>query len=158
MKKFLAIAILSITTLCVSAQSTTPRYGLSAGRDNTGRVLTWGATTVTPSSATVTIPAQNKYSNLVTIGSSTAVTTVSAVLTSSYLDDRMDVKVLSAAADRTLTFVSASFVGNVMATQSGSLLPIATGSTQVVPSGKTAIFKFTFDGAKWNEVSRSVQP
>ena len=158
MKKFLTLSLICLSTLFVSAQTTTPRYGLTAGKDNTGRILTWGATTVTPSSATVTIPAQSKYSNLVTVSSSTAITTVSAVVTGSYLDDRMDLKVLSAAADRTLTFVSGAFVGNIMATQSGTVLPIATGSTQVIPSGKSAIFKFTFDGAKWNEVGRSVQP
>ena len=144
MKKFIfsIIAILAVTF--VSAQSTSPRFGTAKNQDNTYRALTLGATTVTPTSTLVTLPAQTKFTNIVTVASTSLSPTFTANVSSSYLGDQMKVLVAAnSAGTRTIT-LSTNLIG--------------TATTQTVEASKKASFTFLFDGSKWIETSRCVEP
>lgn len=142
-KLFLALTLSLLFTSCVLAQSTSPRYGLLKNQDNTGRVLTYGSLTVTPTGTLVTIR-PNAYTSLITIATTSLSPTFTVNVGGSYLSDKMDLLItLNATGTRTLTF-STNLIG--------------TATTMTVAASKQALLTYIFDGAKWMEISRSVQP
>jgi hypothetical protein len=144
MKKLLLIAMLGLFVNVANAQTVTPRYGITKNNDNTGRVLTWTSNTITPTSTLVTV-APNAYQSLITIASTSISPTFTANLKRSYLSDRINLLVTpNSTGTRTLTFGTGSFIG--------------TATTMTVAASKQALVTFIFDGAKYMEISRSVQP
>jgi len=144
MKKFIFLLLSILTLSTVSAQSTSTRFATSRTQDNTYRVLTVGASTITPVTATVTIPALTKYNNFVSVASTSLSPTFTANVTSSYYGDQMNL------------FVKADATGTRTVTLGANL--IGTASTATVAASKKALFIFVFDGAKWVESSRCVEP
>jgi hypothetical protein len=143
MKKLFSTFAIALC-ISVSAQSTAPRFGLTPGKDNTFRVLTAGATTVTPTSSLVTIPAQTKYENIVTIATnSVAAPTWTANATSSYLGDKMTILLAAYNATKTITF-STGF--------------LSSATTMTLAANKKATFVYFFDGASWREIARVPEP
>lgn len=144
MKKFTLSLIAIAFTVCLSAQSTATRFATTLSQENTYRVLTAGSTTITPTSTLVTIPALTKYTNIVSIASTSISPTFTANVTSSYYGDQMNL------------FVKAEATGTRTITLSTNLIGSATTAT--VAASKKALFTFMFDGAKWVETARNVEP
>lgn len=145
MKKYICSLLLFASAFVLSAQSTSPRFGTTANSDNTGRVITYGTATVTPTSTMVTIPAQKTFYKMVTVASVSISPTFTAAISSSYKADQMDLVILAeATGTRTIT-LSTNFIANA-------------ATTQTLAASKQATFRFVFDGSKWVEVARSIQP
>lgn len=147
MKKLIALSFLLAFTSCVLAQSTSPRYGITKNQDNTGRALAYGATTITPTSTMVTVSSvvNNKYYNYVTVASSSISPTFTANVTGAYLADKIDMVIKAdATGTRTIT-LGTNFIANA-------------ATTQTLAASKQALFRFIFDGSKYVEVARSIQP
>lgn len=144
MKKFILLSLTFLAVNFLSAQSTSTRFATSLSQENTYRVLTIGSTTVTPTSTMVTIPALTKYTNIVSIASTSISPTFTANVTSSYFGDQMKLFVKAdATGTRTIT-LGTNFIG--------------TATTQTLAASKKALFTFSLDGAKWVETSRCVEP
>lgn len=129
------------------AQFTYPRYGLAKNQDNTGRVLTFGATTITPTSTMVTVSSvvNNKYYSVVSVAATSISPTFTANITYAYLADKVDLVIKAdATGTRTIT-LGTNFIANAAA-------------TQTLAASKQAMFRFVFDGSKYVEVARSIQP
>lgn len=150
MKKFLlSLCLVAFAVTCTLAQTNTPRFGITKNSDNTGRVITYGATTVTPTSTMVTISSvtNNKSYNYIAVASTSISPTFTANVTSAAYADQLDVFVrLDATGTRTLTF-STNFIMNA-------------ATTQTLAASKQATFRFVFDGnrSKYVEVARSIEP
>lgn len=155
MKKLFLIATLALFASCISAQSTTPRFGITKNQDNTGRVLTYGANTITATSVIVSFVPSNKYYNLITLASTSLSPTFNATTTNAALGDNVDLLVLAnSTGARVITF-STNIIGNTALTYT----VLGTSSTTVaLPASKQALFSFKFDGAKFVWVSQSIQP
>lgn len=150
MKKFLlSLSLVAFALTCTLAQTNTPRFGITKNSDNTGRVITYGASTVTPTSTMVTISSaiNNKSYNYVSVSSVSISPTFTANVTSAAYGDQLDLFVrLEATGTRTITF-STNFICNAAA-------------TQTLAASKQATFRFVFDGnrSKYVEVARSIEP
>lgn len=142
MKIFLLLSVFMVGVL--SAQSDTTRFKTRTTQSNTYRVLTLSAYTVTPTSTLVTVPALTKYTNFVSVASTSISPTFTANVTSSYYGDQMNLFIKSyAQGTRTIT-LSTNLIG--------------TSTTATVAASKKALFTFMFDGASWIETSRCVEP
>lgn len=141
MKKILFV-LFTICTLAAVAQSTSPRFGTTAGRDNTYRALTCKLTALTDAagadSATI---ATTGYNNLVTIAALDSFTLKSPTVTKAFLGDQMTLVVSGSSGDF-VKFTGSNWV---------------SAGTATLSSGARAVIKFVFDGAKWVEASRVVQ-
>lgn len=84
MKKLFSILFLVAFTLTVNAQSTSPRFGTTANKDNTGRALTYGYTSATYA-ATLT-PAPDKFVNYYKV-TLTGAATINITVTNAKLGD-----------------------------------------------------------------------
>jgi hypothetical protein len=144
MKKLFALFAFC-AVLTVNAQTVTPRYGTAKNQDNTGRVLTYGTATVTPTSTMVTIPAQTTFYKYVSVASVSISPTFTANVANSYKADQMDLLILGeATGTRTIT-LSTNIIANA-------------ATTQTLAASKQALFRFVFNGSKWVEVARSIEP
>lgn len=144
MKKIIFLLSLIFVVSISNAQSTSTRFATTLSQENTYRVLTAGATTVTPTSTLVAIPALTKYNNIVAIASTSISPTFTANVTSSYYGDQMNLFVKAeATGTRTLT-LGTNFIGSA--------------TTATVAASKKALFTFIFDGTKWVETARNVEP
>lgn len=144
MKKIIFLLASILTFSVLSAQSDSTRFKTRTSNENSYRVLTLGAYTVTPVTATVTIPALTKFTNYVAVATTSLSPTFTANVSSSYYGDQMNLLVkANATGTRTVTL--------------GTNL-IGTATTQTVAASKKALFTFMFDGSKWVETARCVEP
>jgi hypothetical protein len=120
--------------------STTPRYGTTVGKDNTGRVLTQDFKT--PGYAATISIAASKQRTTVKPATLTGAVTFNAVTTDCFADDELVFLLTADTTARVATF-GTNFVS------AGTL-------TAAISKRATATFKF--DGAVWVEISRFVQP
>lgn len=144
MKKYILglIAVLAISF--ASAQTVTPRMGTGANNDNTGRSYTYNTTTVTPTSTLITFPSNVVNERVVVVASTSISPTFTANLTQNYLGDKLQVFINpNATGTRTITLGS-SFIGSA--------------STFTVAANKSSQIRFFFNGTKWIEVSKTVEP
>ncbi len=141
MKKLFAIAIIGLLSLGSFAQSTSPRFGTTPSKDNTGRVMTYKY--VAPAYASSYAVVANASETTVRIDSLTGAQTLTATLTNCYAADQLTIifKADTLTAGRVVTF-STGFV--------------SAGTLTVDKSQKAAIH-FTFDGVAWIETSRAKQ-
>lgn len=155
---FSIIAILTITAFTSTAQ----RYGTIVGRDNTGRVLTFGnisksdaasATVDTITTAlTNSVSSKGFYNTTVTFTvSDSAVLSISSTA-NSQPGDRLTV-VLNNSISSAASFVN--FLGYSALASKWKMA--STGTKIILASLKSAVLQFYFDGTYWNEVSRCVQ-
>lgn len=142
MKKLLSIfALVGLFAFASSAQITTPRFGTTPNKDNTGRVLTYKL--IEPAFATPYAVVANAYETTVRIDSLTAAQTLTATVTNCRIADKLTIifKADTLTAGRVVTF-STGFV--------------SAGTLTVDKSQKASIL-FTFDGVKWVETARAKQ-
>ncbi len=133
MKKFLSIIFLVTLTLGGFAQSTSPRFGVGANQDNTGRVLTYKY--LAPAySATYTVVA-NAYETTVKFGQLTGAITLVANVTQSYAADKLSMIFVADGTNRVVTF-STGF---------------ASGGNITVNASTTMTVNFVFNGVGWVE-------
>jgi hypothetical protein len=147
---FLSIAIFAGLTL--GAQSTTPRYGTSVGKDNTGRVLTYAYIKTADATAaaldTITFN-PNAFTTIFTPSVAIA--------------DSVCYKFSSTAQTYSLgdvcIFMVSKGAGAGKIKFGGSVVILSTASAAVaLAASKSAIIRFRFNGSKWIEESRMVQP
>lgn len=160
MKKLLTLVAIC-STIFMSAQTTTdPRFGVGPGKDNTFRVLQNAIITTTDLTQavldTITIT-PNAYNTLVTMKTGTAMTNIAdsvcykfATPTAGQVTYRLGDNV---------TFLVAKGTGNGKIKFGGSQFILSTASAAVlVNANKTLIMRFIWDGKKWVEVTRMIQP
>ena len=141
MKKFLFAVALMLSATFANAQSTAPRFGTTAGSDNTYRPMTLNYQSVTDASGVDTVTLRtNKFTNFVRV-TLTDTVSLSAVVTSCKAGDELIV-VATGSSGRRVKFVGSNFV--------------SAGSATVSTNG-TAIVTFLFTGTVWAEKSRIVQ-
>ena len=142
MKKIIAIICVAFVALTASAQSTTPRYGSGANNDNTGRALTYKYVSLTDASG----------SDSVTINPAAWETIYRVALVDSFYFKTPNVT-RSFAGDRVVVVASGASGTKVKFANTNLY---ATGTATLSAVGR-AIICFIFDGAKWVEVSRTIQ-
>ncbi len=143
MKKFILLLLVGVFSLAASAQSTTPRFGITANQDNTGRALTYKYVTVTDVAAADSVvarPAAWKTIYRVTLLDS--LTFKQPVVTNCYAGDN-------------ITIIAAAASGTPKLKFTGSLWQ--TAGTATLSTGLRAVITLVFDGAKWVEAGRVVQ-
>jgi hypothetical protein len=151
MKNILSILFVACT-LFVSAQSTSPRFGTSSGRDATGRVLTYAVITTTDLAQaaldTITF-SPNAFETIFRPSAS--------------IQDSVCYKFSSTTQTYSLgdicTFIVSKGTGAGKIKFGGSVVIYSTASAAVtLAANKSAIIRFRFNGTKWIEESRMVQP
>lgn len=142
MKKYIFSMILLAFTCMVMAQSTSPRFGTTAGKDNSYRMLQNKLTALTDAagadSATL---ATSAYNTIVTIAVLDSFTLKSPTVTNCYLGDQLTLIANGTSGDK-LKFTGSNWV---------------SAGTATLSSGLYAVIRFIFDGSKWVEASRVVQ-
>lgn len=142
MKKYIFSMILLAFTFAVMAQSTSPRFGTTAGKDNSFRMLQNKLTALTDAagadSATL---APSAYNTIVTIAALDSFTLKSPTVTNCFLGDELTLIVTGTSGDM-LKFTGSNWV---------------SAGTATLSSGLNAIIRFVFNGSKWVEASRVVQ-
>lgn len=140
MKKFLAIAAFALMFSTTSeAQSTTPRFGTTSNKDNTGRVLTYKYAAPAYGATITVVP--SAYETIYKVDSLTGNPSVVTTLTNAYVGDKIVFHFAAKGAARTVTF-------------STGMVP---SGTLVVDSAQVATATFMFSGSKFVEVSRAKQ-
>lgn len=144
MKNLILLFLLAFT-ISVSAQSTSPKFSTTKYGDNTGKSLTYGVLAVTPTSTMVTVTPSFKFYQLATVATTSISPTFTVSTTYSNKADQLDLLITSnATGTRTIT-LSTGFIANA-------------ATTQTLAASKQALFRFVFDGSKYVEVARSIQP
>ena len=141
MKKII-FAILIFAGFSATAQSTSPRWGTTAGGDNTARTLTYAYQTVTDASGNDSKTLNpNAYYTVVRVALTDSVTFASPTVTRSYAGDNLTI-IASGASGTKVKFGSSNFI---------------SAGTATISSGGRSVIKFVFDGAKWVECGRVTQ-
>lgn len=136
MKKIIFLALLAFS-LSASAQIATPRFGTTAGRDNTGRVLTYGYSAPAYASTITVVP--NAYETIYKVGTLTGNPSVVCTVTKAHVGDKVVFLFLTSGAARTVTFGTG----------------MIASATLVVDSAQNASATFVFNGTKFLEQSRA---
>lgn len=158
MKKISLLSILFAFAFGAVAQVTLPRFGTTKNSDNTGRVLTYAiitTTDVTSATLDTILLAPSNYETLVCMKTGTAMTNLtdsvcykfSSTSTSGYkLGDQV-------------TFMISKGTGAGKIKFGGSVYVLSTASAAVaLAANKSLIMRFRWNGAKWIEETRVVQP
>lgn len=141
MKNIFLIAFV-LFSLSVVAQSTTPRFGLTANGDQSSRMLNNAyASVVDTTGADSTILTTTAYSNIIKVALLDSFTLKTPVVAKNFFGDNLTLIVSGTSGDK-LKFTGTNWV--------------STG-TATLSSDVSAILKFVFNGAKWVEASRVVQ-
>lgn len=142
MKKLISFLFVLFAFVAVNAQSTKPRFGIVAGDDNTGRVLTYAYKTITEvAGADSTALYPNAFHTIVRVALTDSFYFKSPVVTKSFAGDNI-VIVASGASGTKLKFAGTNFI---------------SAGTATLSSLGRAVIRFIFDGAKWVETGRLVQ-
>ena len=145
MKRILSILILLVAVISLSAQSTTPRFGIVKSGDATGRNLTYGYVTQTDvagfDSVKVVPHAYETIYNLTISTDSLRFGTPN--VGQSYAGDVIKIIVQGTATGKKLTF--------------GTTTKYVSQGTLTTTTKLKAVVTFVFDGAKWVEQYRLAQ-
>lgn len=143
MKNILSIIILSVAvSFAASAQSTSPRFGTTKSQDNTGRVLTYGWSTIEDVAGNDTLSISPAFAGAhykLTLTDSCYIKISSVV--SCYAADQLKLIVLGSSGGK-VKFVSS----NVNANGTATLSSVGRG-----------VVSFIFDGVKFTESGRVIQ-
>ena len=146
-----------VNSFAQSTATTSPRFGVTKNDDNTGRVLTYAVITTTDVTAATldTIEIRpNAYTTLVTMKTGTAMTNLADSVCYKF-SSRNTVYRLG---DNCKFFISKG-TGNGKIKFGGSQFILSTASAAVaIAANKTLIMAFVFDGKKWVEAYRMIQP
>ena len=140
--KNILIALFVICGFAASAQSTSPRFGTTAGRDNTYRVLTNTYTSVTDAAAADTTSFTPKaYHSIVRVALVDSLTFKIASTSTSYAGDRIEI-IASGSSSKFLKFTGSNML---------------TAGTGTLSTNGRLIVTLIFDGSKWVEAYRTAQ-
>lgn len=158
MKKIgLILAIAFCLGSSLMAQTTAPRFGTDKYGDNTGRSLTYAIITTTDvTSATLdTITIQPKaFETLVTMKTGTVMTNLTDSVCYKFNSTNTYYKL----GDK-VRFLISKGTGAGKIKFGGSVFILSTASAAVaVAANKTLIMDFVWNGAKWVETARMIQP
>ncbi len=129
MKKLLSIAFIGLA-LSLSAQITTPRFGTTPGRDNTGRVLTYGY--AAPVYASTYAVVANAYETTIKMGVLTGAQTVTATVTNCHVTDKLNLIFQADGTNRIVT-LSTGF----------------TSENDTILASTKVLLSFVFNGTQW---------
>lgn len=157
MKKILFILATLMFASCAIAQVTAPRFGTVKNDDNTGRVLTYAVVTttdLTQATLDTILLTPRAYETLVCMKTGTAMTN---------LTDSVCYKFSSTTTNYRLgdivTFVISKGTGAGKIKFGGSQYVLSTASAAVaLAANKSLIMRFRWNGSKWIEETRVVQP
>ena len=153
MKKYIALICLTFA-VCVglSAQSTTPRFGIGVNQDNTGRTLTYNWVTVTEVAGydSININPHAWLSNYKVSVTNDSIRFANPVITRSYAGDNVRL-IITGTSGKVVSFATYGTSNWVVNKTSNT-----TGEIILSTKGK-AVIEFVFDGAKWIESGRSVE-
>ena len=145
MKNFIAlISLLFAMTIATFAQSTSPRFGVGANQDNTGRVLTYFYTAISDQTGNDSINVNpHGWTAFYYLTMKDSFTFANPVITRSDFGDNFEI-IANGASGTKIKFVNYA-TANI----------IANGTVTLSTKGK-AIIKFQFDGYKWIETGRQI--
>ena len=145
MKNLFSIIFLLLISASVFGQKTVPRFGIKPNEDNTGRVLTYNYQVYTFVAGVDSLKlSPNAYQTIVNAGAMVDSLTIQFKnIKSSYVGDMLSVIGYGSGASYKLK------VGVTNCASSGVL---------VTGVGKYVTVRFIFDGIKWVEQGRFVQP
>ena len=141
MKKllFIALVLIGINSF---AQSTSPRFGTKKNQDNTGRILTFGYSSIADATGADSIAVTPNYYKVVyRVTLTDSFTFKQPVVTSSFAGDNITI-VASGASGTKVKFNGTDWL---------------TSGTATLSSVGRAVIDLVFDGAKWVESNRTVQ-
>lgn len=157
MKKLFALLFLVAFTFTVSAQITAPRFGTTKNSDNTGRGLTYAVVTTTDvTSATLDtiLLAPNAFETLICMKTGTVMTNLADSVCYKFSSTTGNYKLGDVA-----VFMISKGTDAGKIKFGGSQYILSTASTAVaLAANKSLIMRFRWNGAKWIEESRVVQP
>jgi hypothetical protein len=142
MKKIILIAISILTVSICVAQPSLPRFGVRPNEDNTGRVLKYEYRT--PAASTNMTVSPNAYKSVISFTNLTVSPTMTVSAVNGKICDELIV-IIGGVASQSITFVGAV---------------TTTGASNVLTAlaAKRAVIRFIFDGTRWLELSRAIQP
>lgn len=155
--KNIIFILLTAFAISASAQVTAPRFGITKYGDNTGRTLTYAVISTTDLAQatldTITI-APKSWETLVCMKTGTAMTNLS---------DSVCYKFSSTTTSYALgditTFMISKGTGAGKIKFGGSQYVLSTASAAVaLAANKSLIIRFRWNGQKWIEESRMIQP
>ena len=157
MKKVLSILFLFALTLTVSAQITAPRFGTTKNADNTGRGLTYAVVTttdVTAATLDTILLAPNAFETLVCMKTGTVMTNLADSVCYKFSSTTGNYKL-----GDVVVFMISKGTGAGKIKFGGSQYVLSTASSAVaLAANKSLIMRFRWNGSKWIEESRVVQP
>lgn len=147
MKKLILIALVAFSFNAI-AQSTTPRFGTAAGRDNTARTLTYKLVTTADAAGNDTIATTpNAWETIIRPSANiTDSVNIKAVLTNCKLGDYLTVFVTKGSGAGAIRFPTAYFITT------------ASNFRYTLTASKTAVFRFQFNGVQFIEVGKLQEP
>jgi hypothetical protein len=144
MKKLLFLLVIgaSIATQVIS-QTTTPRFGITVGADNTGRTVTYKYKAITDVAGADSIAvAPGAWQTLYKVTLTDSFTFKQPVVTNCYFGDQITIIASAASGTPKLKFTGSKW---------------KTAGTATLSTGLRAVIDLVFDGAAWVERSRVVQ-
>ena len=157
MKKLFSILFLLAFTFSVSAQITAPRFGTTKSQDNTGRVLTYAVVTttdVTAATLDTIVLTPNAFETLVCMKTGTVMTDLADSVCYKFSSTNTTYKL----GDQVVITVSKG-TGAGKIKFGGSQYILSTASAAVaLAANKSLIMRFRWNGSKWIEEARVVQP
>lgn len=147
MKKLFCLLLIATMALAftetATAQSTVPRFGITANNDNTGRVLNYKYVTVTDvAGADSAVSRANAWETIYRVTLLDSFTMKQPVVTNCRAGDN-------------ITIIASAASGTPKLKFTGSLWK--TAGTATLSTGLRAVIRLIFDGAAWVEASRVVQ-
>ncbi len=154
MKKIISLLFALVAFVAVvSAQSVSPRYGVTENEDNTGRVLTYGFVAATDAAGNDTVTVNTHDFSTVVRFTANIVDTVNikTSLLRAFTGDLLTVLVSKGTGAGGIRFPTASFTCDVAAVAGASC-------RYTIPANKSAVFHFVFNGSRYILLSKVVQP
>jgi hypothetical protein len=153
MKKILSILLVFALTSCAVAQITTPRFGTTKNQDNTGRILTHAIITTTDvTSATID-------TLLFTPNAWETIYRPSANLADSAVYKFSSTTTNYRVGDQFTIFVSkGTGAGRIRFAGSKVITSTALSTGVALAANKSLCMRFRWNGSKWIEESRVVEP
>ena len=154
MKKIISLLFALVAFVAVvSAQSVSPRYGVTENEDNTGRVLTYGFVNGNDAAGndTITVNTHDYSTILRPTANITDSVNIKASLLRAFTGDQVTVIVSKGTGAGAIRFPTASFTCDVAAVA-------GSACRYTIAANKSAIFKFIFNGSRYILLSKTIQP
>lgn len=152
--KNLIFIFLTLITVAVNAQSTTPRTGNAGNIDNTYRKLNYKYVPVTADAAGLDtlLVKPNAFHTQYFIASLTDSVAINVTtIANSYLGDELSLIITNSSGSNHAVKWAGAYIQSATTTTGGAV------GTAYLTSSKRAVINFVFNGLVWVEVSRMIQ-